>query len=154
MCGGEDTDFTFRLLHFGAKLHYCPRPRTWHDNWMRVEDSVRQLKGYKMSAAALFTGFLLRGSGTAGRVLLYFWRSHWNDFWASVRWRNRSGARHHLQILGRLAWGSLVGVVFSMRRPRRYVQGERSYPWTEIVRQEPQQPHDKTPGGTRQLAKD
>lgn len=132
MHGGEDTDFTFRLLHRGAKVRYSPRPLTWHDNWMPIEDNVRQLKGYKKSAAVVFMRFFLRGSGAAGKVLIYFWKSHWKDFWGSVKWKNKKGARHHLEMLGYHTWGAFLGVVYVFRRPQRYVPGERSYPWTEV----------------------
>jgi GT2 family glycosyltransferase len=133
MRGGEDTDFTFRLLRRGARVMYSPRPLVHHDNWMRLEDSDAQLAGYKKSSAVVFVRFLLGGSLAAGRVLLWIFKSHLKDWWGSVKWKNRKGARHHLSMLCCLTWGTVLGVAFALRRPPRYLPDERRHPWTEVA---------------------
>jgi len=131
MCGGEDTDFTFRLLWKGAKVRYSPTPLTYHDNWMRSEKADTQLKGYKKCAAVVFTRFSLRGSGAAFKVLWFVWKSHLKDLWGSVRWKDWKGAKHHGTMLAYHHWGAFLGMVFVFRRGRKYVPGEQTYPWTE-----------------------
>lgn len=131
MKGGEDTDFTFRLLFRGARVCYTPRPLVYHDNWMPIEKSNAQLFGYKVSAAVVFTRFVLRGSGAALGVLLHFWRSHLKDFWGSVKWKNWPGARHHLKMTWAHTLGVLLGLLFALRRPPRLAAGAGGHPFEE-----------------------
>jgi GT2 family glycosyltransferase len=120
MTGGEDTDFTFRVLRRGARMLYSPIPTVYHDNWMPIEKSKQQLYGYMFSASVVFSRFMWMGSLTAARVQIRFFRQYWRDYWGSVKWKNKPACAHHR----RLMTGWLKGIVFGLfsvfRRIPRY----------------------------------
>ncbi|HKB15055.1 MAG TPA: glycosyltransferase family 2 protein [Planctomycetota bacterium] len=120
MRGGEDSEFTFRILSRGVKVLYTPSALAHHDNWMPLEASKRQLYRYMLSASAVFTRFALRGSAVALRVQAWRYRTYWRDFIGSVRWKNWPAVVHVGKLLFVHTLGHLLGLLFVARRPPRY----------------------------------
>lgn len=110
MTGGEDTEFTFRILRRGVRMLYSPDPTVYHDNWMPLEKSKRQLYGYMFSASTVFSRFVWRGSWTAAKVQWRFLRQYWRDLWGSIKWKNKPAVAHN----ARLIWGWFKGVWFGL----------------------------------------
>ncbi len=120
MSGGEDTDFTFRILRRGTQMLYSPLPTVHHDNWMPIEKSNRQLYGYMFSASVVFTRHFFLGSATAARVQARFLRQYWKDFWGSVKWKNKKAVRHHGKLMRGWVGGAFFGLLNLPRRIPRY----------------------------------
>jgi GT2 family glycosyltransferase len=99
MTGGEDTDFTFRVLRRGAKMLYSPAPTVYHDNWMPVEKSNAQLYKYMFSASTVFSRFMFRGSWTAAQVQWRYLKQYWRDWRGSVKWKNWPAVAHHKKLV-------------------------------------------------------
>lgn len=113
--GGEDTDFTFRLLRKGARMLYSPTPLVYHDNWRPVEQSNKQLYGYMFSASVVFTIHALRGSLVAMQVQWRFLRQYFRDWWGSIKWKNWPAVRHHRKLMRGFFTGSFFGALFVFR---------------------------------------
>ncbi len=121
MRGGEDAEFTFRVLWAGTKVLYTPKALAHHDNWMPLEKSKRQLYRYMLSASTVFTRFALRGSGVALRVQAWRYRTYWKDFVGSIRWKNWPAVIHIGKLLLVHTLGHFLGLLFVARRAPRYV---------------------------------
>jgi glycosyltransferase involved in cell wall biosynthesis len=131
MKGGEDTDFSFRILRAGARIYYSPAPLAYHDNWMPIQASNRQIAEYRLSAAALLTRFVLRGSLAALRHHISFFGSSYEH---TRRWqkRNERGRiRYERELLQSQIVGIGYGLLYAFRRSPRYALGQRTRPWTE-----------------------
>lgn len=120
MSGGEDTEFTFRILRKGTQMLYSPLPTVHHDNWMPEKKSNHQLYGYMFSASTVFSRFMFRGSWTAARVQGRFFRQYWKDFWGSVKWKNKPAVWHHGKLMRGWLKGTLFGLLNVFRRRPRY----------------------------------
>ena len=135
MTGGEDTDFSFRILRSGARIYYSPKPVAYHDNWMPHEAANRQLYGYMVSGSAVFTRFALRGSFAALMLQLRYFRGYFKD----IRWwkkkRYTDGVRHVRKLVRRHLVGIFWGVVYATRSAPAYTPGQRTHEWTEIAHQ-------------------
>jgi glycosyltransferase involved in cell wall biosynthesis len=120
MTGGEDTDFTFRILRRGAKMLYSPIPTVHHDNWMPLEKSNAQLYRYMFSASTVFSRFMFRGSWTAAQVQWRYLKQYWRDWRGSVKWKNWPAVAHHKKLT--LGWfkGMLFGLGSVLRRAPAY----------------------------------
>lgn len=119
MTGGEDTDFTFRVLKRGAKMLYTPVPTVYHDNWMPLEKSKAQLYGYMFSASTVFSRFLFRGSYTAAQVQWRYLRQYWKDWRGSVKWKNWPAVTHHKQLMKGWFKGLFWGLAMMFRSAPR-----------------------------------
>jgi glycosyltransferase involved in cell wall biosynthesis len=132
MTGGEDTDFSFRILRGGARIYYSPAPVAYHDNWMPIEAGNRQLYGYMVSASAVLTRFILRGSFAALRVQLIYFRNYYKD---RKRWKKQNdpaGVRHVHRLVRRHLVGMCYGAFHLFRRPPKYAPGQRTLEWREF----------------------
>lgn len=119
MTGGEDTDFTFRVLRRGAKMLYSPKPTVYHDNWMPAEKSNAQLYKYMFSASTVFSRFMFRGSYTAAQVQWRFLRQYWRDWRGSVKWKNWPAVAHHKQLVRGWVKGLFFGLGTILRSAPR-----------------------------------
>lgn len=119
MTGGEDTDFTFRILRRGAKMLYTPAPTVYHDNWMPIEKSNAQLYKYMFSASVVFSRFMFRGSVTAARVQWRYAKQYWRDWRGSVKWKNWPAVTHHKKLMRGLCKGVVFGLGTVLRRAPR-----------------------------------
>ena len=132
MTGGEDTDFSFRMLRAGARIYYSPEPVVHHDNWMSIEKSNKQLHGYVCSGAVVYTRYVLRGSRTALAVQWYCFKDYRN----SMRWwkskNDAQGILHVKTMVRRHLKGIALGVLYSLRQPKRYRPGQQTLPWEEM----------------------
>lgn len=132
MTGGEDTDFSFRMLRAGARIYYSPEPVVHHDNWMSIEKSNKQLHGYVCSGAVVYTRYVLRGSRTALAVQWYCFKDYRN----SMRWwkskNDAQGILHVKTMVRRHLKGIALGVLYVFRRPKRYRPGQQTLPWEEM----------------------
>jgi len=72
---GEDTEFSYRLLHHGCRLIYSPNPVVEHDNWLDRPGFARMMKVAMRVQAAVFGAYVLRGDRLAAVHLL---RVAWN----------------------------------------------------------------------------
>ncbi len=133
MTGGEDTDFSFRVLRGGARIFYSPKPVAYHDNWMPIADSYRQLAGYMTSGSAVLTRFILRGSATALKMQLSYFRNYRKD----MKWRRKQndsdGLKHIRQIVRRHLVGIWYGIRYAFRRQPSYHPGQQTREWTELT---------------------
>lgn len=131
MTGGEDTDFSFRMLRAGARIYYSPEPVVHHDNWMPIESANKQLHGYVCSGAVVYTRFVLRGSRTAFAVQRFCFKDYRN----SMRWwkskNDQRGIDHVKIMVRRHLKGILLGILYVFRRPKRYVLGQVTLEWRE-----------------------
>lgn len=134
MTGGEDTDFSFRLLRAGARIYYSPEPVVHHDNWMPIEKANRQLHGYVRSGAVVYTRFVLRGNLTALAVQRFCFK----DYRDSMRWfrsqNDPNGIQHVKTMVRRHLQGILLGMLYVFRRPKSYRVGQVTLPWEEASR--------------------
>jgi glycosyltransferase involved in cell wall biosynthesis len=132
MTGGEDTDFSFRLLRAGARIYYSPEPVVHHDNWMPIEKANKQLHGYVCSGAVVYTRYVLRGSKTALAVQRFCFA----DYRKSMRWwkdqKSPEGIEHVRTMVRRHWKGILLGILYVFRRPKRYRPGQKTLEWQEL----------------------
>jgi glycosyltransferase involved in cell wall biosynthesis len=119
MTGGEDTDFTFRILKRGARMLYSPKPTVHHDNWMPIEKSNTQLYKYMFSASTVFSRFMFRGSWTAAQVQWRYLRQYWRDWRGSVKWKNWPAVAHHKKLVRGWLKGFVFGLGTALRRAPR-----------------------------------
>lgn len=133
MTGGEDTDFSFRMLRAGARIYYSPEPVVHHDNWMPIQKANKQLHGYVCSGAVVYTRYVLRGSATAFAVQRFCFK----DYRASMKWwkgqNDPDGIAHVKTMVRRHCKGILLGVLYVFRRPKRYRPGQVTLPWQELT---------------------
>ena len=132
MKGGEDTDFSFRLLRDGARIYYSPKPLAYHDNWMPIADSQRQLYGYVRSGGVVYTRFVLRGSAVAWKIQRLMFANYAKDMaWWRTQKNNADGIRHVHKMRRRHVAGILWGFVYAFHRAPRYRPGQRTHEWHE-----------------------
>lgn len=131
MTGGEDTDFSFRMLRAGARIYYSPEPVVHHDNWMSIEKSNKQLHGYVCSGAVVYTRYVLRGSITA----LNMQRSCFKEYRNTMKWwrgqKDPAGIAHVKTMVRRHLKGIALGVLYALRRPKKYRPGQVTLSWEE-----------------------
>jgi len=132
MTGGEDTDFSFRILRGGARIYYSPAPVAYHDNWMPMEASNRQLYGYMGSASAVLTRFILHGSLAALRVQLIYFRNYHEEWKRRKKQNDAAGIQHVHRLVRKHLVGMCYGVLHLFRRPTRYAFGQRTLVWWEF----------------------
>lgn len=120
MTGGEDTDFTFRILRRGVRMLYSPKPTVYHDNWMPIEKSNAQLYKYMFSASTVFSRFMFRGSWTAAQVQWRYLRQYWRDWRGSVKWKNWPAVAHHKKLVAGWFKGVVFGLGTALRGYPRY----------------------------------
>lgn len=119
MTGGEDTDFTFRILKRGVRMLYSPRPTVYHDNWMPIEKSNAQLYKYMFSASTVFSRFMFRGNYTAAQVQWRYLKQYWRDWRGSVKWKNWPAVAHHKKLVRGWFKGLFFGLGTVLRRAPR-----------------------------------
>ena len=133
MTGGEDTDFSFRMLRAGARVYYSPEPVVHHDNWMPIAKANKQLHGYVCSGAVVYTRYVLRGSSIAFIIQ----RNCFKDYENSMRWwksQNDPAGIEHVKTMKRRHWkGILLGILYAFRGPKKYRPGQKTLEWTEHV---------------------
>ena len=130
--GGEDTDFSFRILRAGARIMYSPAPLAYHDNWMPIAAGNRQICEYRLSASVLLTRFVLRGSLAALRAQVDFFRSAYEH---TRRWQKRNERRrirYERELVQSQITGIGYGLLYALRQNPAYTSGQRTRPWTEL----------------------
>lgn len=82
---GEDTDFTYRVLHRGHALLYSPKPLVYHDNWKTLAQVGKLDCGYVSGFVTIFGKHALQGDPVARRSLARRWnelKEDLRDGWA------------------------------------------------------------------------